>query len=155
MARARDIFVSRKRQIIIRDLTASPKDILGTIGTLVSIVSLFVALPLAFLSLWPPRSLPSIARQTAPGWPISLKGRAAGPRTLGKTDLRFSRPVQWRSGPALFGAQRQYAAATSALMVLGRNCYVDGHSHLVLRAQSDHSSARLNTQGKPTPLHGE
>jgi len=29
-----------------------------------------------------------------------------------------------------------------------RNCYVDGHSHLVLRAQSDHSSARLNTQGK-------
>jgi hypothetical protein len=46
--RARDIFVSRKWQIIIHDLMASPKDILGTIGTLVSIVSLFVALPLAF-----------------------------------------------------------------------------------------------------------
>jgi hypothetical protein len=78
-------------------------------------------------------------------------GRAAN---TGEADLRFSRPVQWRSGPAPFGAQRQCAAATSALMVLERNCYVDGHSHMVLRAQSDHSSARLNTQGKPTPLHG-
>ena len=44
--RARDIFVSRKWQNAIRDLTGSPKDILGTIGGLVSIVSLFVALPL-------------------------------------------------------------------------------------------------------------
>lgn len=45
--RARDIFVSRNWQNIVHDLTASPKDILGTIGGLVSIVSLFVALPLA------------------------------------------------------------------------------------------------------------
>ena len=45
--RARDIFVVRKWQNVIRDLTGSPKDILGTIGGLVSIVSLFVALPLA------------------------------------------------------------------------------------------------------------
>jgi len=44
--RARDIFVSRKWQNVIRDLAGSPKDILGTIGGLVSIVSLFVALPL-------------------------------------------------------------------------------------------------------------
>ena len=44
--RARDIFVSRKWQNVIRDLTGSPKDILGTVGGLVSIVSLFVALPL-------------------------------------------------------------------------------------------------------------
>ena len=43
--RARDIFVSRKWQNVIRDLTGSPKDILGTVGGLVSIVSLFVALP--------------------------------------------------------------------------------------------------------------
>jgi beta-glucanase (GH16 family) len=34
------------------------------------------------------------------------------------------------------------------------NCYVDGHSHLVLRAQSDHSSARLNTQGKFAHQYG-
>jgi len=46
--RAKDIFVSRKWQNVIHDLTASPKDILGTIGALVSIVSLFVALPFAF-----------------------------------------------------------------------------------------------------------
>jgi hypothetical protein len=44
--RARDIFVSRKWQNVIRDLTGSPKDILGTVGGLVSMVSLFVALPL-------------------------------------------------------------------------------------------------------------
>jgi hypothetical protein len=44
--RAKDIFVSRKWQNVIRDLTGSPKDILGTVGGLVSIVSLFVALPL-------------------------------------------------------------------------------------------------------------
>ena len=45
--RARDIFVSRRWQNVIRDLTGSPKDMLGTIGSLVSVVSLFVALPLA------------------------------------------------------------------------------------------------------------
>lgn len=44
--RARDIFVSRRWQNVTRDLTGSPKDILGTIGGIVSIVSLFVALPL-------------------------------------------------------------------------------------------------------------
>jgi hypothetical protein len=43
--RARDIFVSRKWQKVIRDLTGSPKDILGTIGGLVSIISVFVTLP--------------------------------------------------------------------------------------------------------------
>jgi hypothetical protein len=43
----RDIFVSRKWRNVIRDLTGSPKDILGAIGGFVSIVSLFVALPFA------------------------------------------------------------------------------------------------------------
>ncbi len=65
--RARDIFVSRKWQNVIRDLTGSPKDILGTIGGLVSIVSLFVALPLVILikalKYWFFRSVPfSIVR---------------------------------------------------------------------------------------------
>ena len=41
--RARDIFVTRKWQDVIRDLTASPKDVLGTIGGLASIVSLVIA----------------------------------------------------------------------------------------------------------------
>lgn len=50
--KARDILVSRKWQNIIHDLTASPKDILGTIGGLVSIVSLFVSLPLAIFRGW-------------------------------------------------------------------------------------------------------
>jgi hypothetical protein len=47
--RARDIFISRKWRNTLHDLTASPKDILGTIGGVVSILSLFVALPLTFL----------------------------------------------------------------------------------------------------------
>jgi len=47
--RAKNIFVSRKWQSTIHDLMGTPKDVLGTIGGLVSIVSLFVALPLAFL----------------------------------------------------------------------------------------------------------
>jgi hypothetical protein len=47
--RARDIFVSRKWRGVIHDLTASPKDQLGTLSALISIMSLFVALPLAFL----------------------------------------------------------------------------------------------------------
>jgi hypothetical protein len=47
--RARDIFVSRKWRDVFHDLTATPKDILGTIGGLVSILSIFVGLPLAFL----------------------------------------------------------------------------------------------------------
>lgn len=41
--RARDVFVSRKWQDTIRDLTASPKDVLGTVGGLASIVSLVIA----------------------------------------------------------------------------------------------------------------
>jgi len=45
--RAKNIFVSRRWRSTIRDLMGSPKDALGTIGGLVSIVSLFVALPLA------------------------------------------------------------------------------------------------------------
>lgn len=44
--RVRDIFVSRKWRRIIHDLTGSPKDILGTIGGLLSILSIFVGLPL-------------------------------------------------------------------------------------------------------------
>ena len=47
--RARDIFVSRKWKDVIHDLTGSPKDILGTVGGLISIVSVFVGLPLWFL----------------------------------------------------------------------------------------------------------
>jgi hypothetical protein len=47
--RARDVFVSRKWRNVFHDLTATPKDILGTIGALVSILSIFVGLPLAFL----------------------------------------------------------------------------------------------------------
>jgi hypothetical protein len=47
--RARDIFVSRKWRDVIHDLTASPKDILGTVGGLISIVSVFVGFPLWFL----------------------------------------------------------------------------------------------------------
>ena len=47
--RARDIFVSRKWRDVFHDLTATPKDILGTIGGIVSILSVFVGLPLAFL----------------------------------------------------------------------------------------------------------
>ena len=41
--RARDVFVSRKWRNAIRDLTASPKDILGTLGGLASVVSLIIA----------------------------------------------------------------------------------------------------------------
>ena len=47
--RARDLFFSRKWRDVFHDLTATPKDILGTIGGLVSILSIFVGLPLAFL----------------------------------------------------------------------------------------------------------
>jgi hypothetical protein len=47
--RARDVFVSRRWRNVFHELTATPKDILGTIGGLVSILSLFVGLPLAFL----------------------------------------------------------------------------------------------------------
>lgn len=35
-----------------------------------------------------------------------------------------------------------------------RNCFVDGYSHLVIRAQSDHSSARLTTQGNFSHQYG-
>jgi hypothetical protein len=44
--RVRDIFVSRKWRNVIHDLTGSPKDILGTIGGFLSILSIFVGLPL-------------------------------------------------------------------------------------------------------------
>lgn len=47
--KARDIFVSRKWRDVFHNLTAEPKDILATIGGLVSILSIFVGLPLAFL----------------------------------------------------------------------------------------------------------
>lgn len=47
--RARDIFASRKWRETFHDLLGTPKDKLGTISGLVSIVSLFVSLPLAFL----------------------------------------------------------------------------------------------------------
>lgn len=42
--RARDIFVSRKWRNAIHDLTASPKDILGTLGGLASVVSFVIGL---------------------------------------------------------------------------------------------------------------
>jgi hypothetical protein len=41
--RARDVFFSRKWRDVMHDLTASPKDVLGTIGGLASIVSLVIA----------------------------------------------------------------------------------------------------------------
>ena len=44
--RARDIFVSRRWQNVIHDLLGSPKDCFGTIGVLISIVSVFASLPL-------------------------------------------------------------------------------------------------------------
>jgi hypothetical protein len=47
--RAKDVFVSRRWGNVIHDLTGSPKDILGTVGGLISVISLFVGLPLAFL----------------------------------------------------------------------------------------------------------
>ncbi len=42
--RARDVFISRKWRYVMHDLTASPKDVLGTIGGLASVVSLIIAL---------------------------------------------------------------------------------------------------------------
>jgi hypothetical protein len=47
--KARDIFVSRKWRDVFHNLTESPRDKLGTIRALISIVSLFVSLPLAIL----------------------------------------------------------------------------------------------------------
>jgi hypothetical protein len=47
--RARDVFVSHKWRNVFRDLTESPKDKLGTFSALISVLSLFVGLPLAFL----------------------------------------------------------------------------------------------------------
>lgn len=47
--KARDIFVSRKWRDVFHDLMGTPKDKLGTISALISVVSLFVSLPLAFL----------------------------------------------------------------------------------------------------------
>ena len=42
--RARDVFISRKWRDVMHDLTASPKDILGTLGGFASVVSLVIAL---------------------------------------------------------------------------------------------------------------
>jgi hypothetical protein len=47
--RVRDIFVARKWRDVFHDLTESPKDKLGTISALRSLLSLFTGLPLAFL----------------------------------------------------------------------------------------------------------
>lgn len=47
--RAKDVFLSRKWREVFHDLMGSPKDKLGTISALISVVSLFVSLPLAFL----------------------------------------------------------------------------------------------------------
>jgi hypothetical protein len=47
--RARDIFVSHKWRGVFHDLTESPKDKLGTVSALISVLSLFIGLPLAFL----------------------------------------------------------------------------------------------------------
>jgi hypothetical protein len=42
--RMRDIFVTRKWQKIIKNLTASPATILGTVGSLLSLISFVAAL---------------------------------------------------------------------------------------------------------------
>jgi hypothetical protein len=47
--KARDIFVSRKWRETFHDLMGTPKDKLGTISALISVLSLFVSLPLVFL----------------------------------------------------------------------------------------------------------
>lgn len=47
--RVRDLFVSRKWRDAFHDMMDTPKDKLGTISGLISVVSLFVSLPLAFL----------------------------------------------------------------------------------------------------------
>jgi hypothetical protein len=47
--RVKDIFVSRKWRDVLHDLMGSPKDKLGPISALLSIMSLFVSLPLAIL----------------------------------------------------------------------------------------------------------
>jgi hypothetical protein len=47
--RVKDIFVSRKWGDVFHDLTETPKDKLGTISALISVLSLFVSLPLVFL----------------------------------------------------------------------------------------------------------
>jgi hypothetical protein len=45
--RVRDIFVSRKWRDVFHDLTQSPKDKLGTISALLSVLSVFIGFPLA------------------------------------------------------------------------------------------------------------
>jgi hypothetical protein len=47
--RAKSVFISRKWHDIFRDLMGTPKDKLGTISALISVLSLFIGLPLAFL----------------------------------------------------------------------------------------------------------
>lgn len=46
--RFRDVFVSRKWKDVIHDLTATPKDKLGTASALISFLSLCVGMPLWF-----------------------------------------------------------------------------------------------------------
>lgn len=45
----REVFVSRKWRDVFKNLTAEPKDKLGTVSALISVVSLFAGLPLWFL----------------------------------------------------------------------------------------------------------
>jgi hypothetical protein len=47
--RAKEIFVSRNWRESFHDLLGTPKDKLGTFSALISVVSLFTSLPLAFL----------------------------------------------------------------------------------------------------------
>jgi hypothetical protein len=47
--RAKEVFVSRKWRGVLHDLMGTPKDKLGTISALISVLSLFASLPLAFL----------------------------------------------------------------------------------------------------------
>ncbi len=47
--KVRDIFVTRKWQDIYQDLMGTTKDKLSTVSALISVLSIFVGLPLAFL----------------------------------------------------------------------------------------------------------
>lgn len=47
--RVKDVFVSRRWRDVFHELMGTTKDRLGTISALISVLSLFVSLPLAFL----------------------------------------------------------------------------------------------------------
>lgn len=47
--KVRDIFASRRWRDVYHELMGSPKDKLGTVSALISVLSLFIGLPLAFL----------------------------------------------------------------------------------------------------------